>query len=400
MANARPGQGIEGGLTVVFAVACGLMVANIYYAQALIGEIGPALGLRGGTAALAVTLTQLGYGAGLLLIVSLADLVENRRLILTMVVGAALGLAGMFVSQGATSFLLFSFVTGFCSVGAQIMVPLAAHLAPEERRGQVVGNVMSGLVTGIMLARPLANALAALAGWRAIFAVSSLAMVALGLVLARLLPRRRPAPGLGYAAILRSSLSLLVRTPAVRRRTAYQAVLFAAFNLFWTAVPLLLARRFGLGQIGIALFALAGAGGALAAPLAGRAGDRGHVRSGTAGALLVAMGALLMSVWAVDARALLVLGAAAVLLDAATQFNQVLGQRVLYSIAPDARGRINASYMTVVFIGAACGSTLASWTFSRGGWSATAWTGAALVAAALLLFLTEPSGGAAERSGV
>lgn len=380
---------IEGWLTIVFAVACGLMVANLYYAQALIGAIAPALGLHDRAAALSVTLTQLGYGAGLLLVVSLADMIENRRLILVMVAGAALGLAGMFLSTGAASFLLFSVVTGFCSVGAQIMVPLAAHLAPEERRGQVVGNVMAGLITGIMLARPVANGLAAVAGWRAIFAASSSAMVVLGLVLARTLPERRPQAGLHYGQILRSSLSLLVRTPAVRRRTAYQTVLFATFNLFWTAVPLLLARQFGLGQLGIGLFALAGAGGALAAPLAGRAGDRGYVRLGTAGALLAAVAAFLTSIWAVDSRALLLLGAAAVVLDAATQFNQVLGQRVLYSLAPDARGRINASYMTVVFVGAACGSTLASYTFYRGGWSATAWTGAALAGAALLLFLTE-----------
>ncbi|RZM05513.1 MAG: MFS transporter, partial [Sphingomonas sp.] len=118
-------------LTTVFAVACGMMVANLYYAQALIGEIAPALGLHGSTAGLIVTLTQLGYGAGLLLIVSLADLVENRRLILTMVAGTTIGLIGVVFSTGALSFLVFSFVTGFCSVGAQIMVPLAAHLAPD-----------------------------------------------------------------------------------------------------------------------------------------------------------------------------------------------------------------------------------------------------------------------------
>lgn len=386
-AAAQPG--IEGRLTIVFAFACGLMVANLYYAQALIGQIAPALGLHDRTAALSVTLTQLGYGAGLLLIVSLADLVENRRLILVMVAGAAFGLAGMFLSRGAAGFLLFSVITGFCSVGAQIMVPLAAHLASEERRGQVVGNVMAGLITGIMLARPVANTLAAVAGWRAIFAAASLAMVALVLVLARLLPVRRPTSYLHYGQILVSSLSLLMRTPVVRRRTAYQAILFAAFNLFWTAVPLLLASRFGLGQLGIALFALAGAGGALAAPLAGRLGDRGYVRLGTAGALLAALAAFATSISAVNGHALLLLGAAAVLLDAATQTNQVLGQRVLYSIAPEARGRINASYMTVVFVGAAFGSSLASYTFYRGGWSMTAWTGAALVAVALLLFLTE-----------
>lgn len=315
-----------------------------------------------------------------------------------MVAGAAAGLAGLFLAKSATAFLLFSFVTGFCSVGAQIMVPLAAHLAPEERRGRVVGNVMAGLITGIMLARPAANGLAALAGWRAIFAVSSLAMIALGLVLARLLPTRRPKPGLHYGQILLSSIRLLVRIPIVRRRTAYQAILFAAFNLFWTAVPLLLATRFGLGQLGIALFALAGAGGALAAPLAGRLGDRGYIRLGTAGALLSAVAAFGVSLLAVDLRALILLGAAAVLLDAATQFNQVLGQRVLYSVAPDARGRINASYMTVVFVGAAVGSTLASYTFYRGGWQATAWSGAAMAGAAFLLFLTEARATSSERA--
>ncbi|MFA5964460.1 MAG: MFS transporter [Sphingomonas sp.] len=380
---------IDARLTFVFAVACGLMVANLYYAQALVGEIAPAMRLPPAIAGLVVTLTQIGYGAGLMLIVSLADLVENRRLILTMVGGAALGLAGVFLSQNAVSFLVFSFVTGFCSVGAQVMVPLAAHLAPDAKRGQVVGNIMAGLITGIMLARPAASALAAIAGWRAIFAVSAALMVVLGVVLARLLPTRKPRPGMHYGQILASSLMLLLRTPAIRRRAAYQALLFAAFNLFWTAIPLLLARTFGLGQIGIALFALAGAGGALAAPIAGRLGDRGYIRAGTAAALGLAILAMLGAGWAVAAHGLILLAAMAVLLDAAVQFNQVLSQRVIYAIAPNARGRINAIYMTCMFIGGAVGSTLASLTYAHGGWTMTVLSGAALAGTALLLFLTE-----------
>jgi predicted MFS family arabinose efflux permease len=385
----EPVEEIGPGLTAIFAVACGAMVANLYYAQALIGEIAPALGLHGGTAGLIVTLTQLGYGAGLFLVVSLADLVENRRLILWLTAGACLGQLGIWLSGGAASFLLFSFVSGFCSVGAQIMVPLAAHLAPDWRRGRVVGNIMGGLIAGIMLARPLASGLAALAGWRAIFGVSTLAMAALGLLLAHALPERRPAPGIRYGEVLASSLSLLVRTPVIRRRTAYQATMFAAFNLFWTAVPLLLAHGFGLRQAGMALFALAGAGGALAAPIAGRLGDRGHVRAGTATALASAIVAFAIAGWAAAAHALLMLAVAAVLLDAATQTNQVLGQRVLYSLAPAARGRINAVYMTVVFLAGALGSTLAAWSYAVGGWTVTAWIGAGLGAAAFLLFLTE-----------
>ena len=379
-------------LTTIFAIACGMMVANLYYAQALIGEIAPALGLHGSTAGLIVTLTQLGYGAGLLLIVSLADLVENRRLILTMVAGTTIGLVGVVFSTGAMSFLVFSFVTGFCSVGAQIMVPLAAHLAPDAKRGQVIGNIMAGLITGIMLARPLASGLASVAGWRAIFAVSAVAMVALALLLAKMLPERRPNPGLGYGQILASSFRLLARTPAIRRRIAYQATMFAIFNLFWTAVPLVLASQFGLGQVGIALFALAGAGGALTAPIAGRLGDRGYIRMGTGIALGSAILACLVAGWAGAAHMLIVLALAAVLLDAATQLNQVLGQRVIYSIAPEARGRINAIYMTVVFLGGAAGSMLASFSLYHGGWTATMAVGGVLAVAAFALFLTEPGG--------
>ena len=389
MTSETHAPGISPGLTAIFSVACGMMVANLYYAQALIGEIAPALGLTGGIAGLVVTVTQLGYGAGLFFVVSLADRVENKRLILLLTAGASLGLFGTWMAAGAVSFLLFSFVTGFCSVGAQVMVPLAAHLAPEASRGRVVGNIMGGLIAGIMLARPLANGLAAVAGWRAIFGLAAIAMAALALLIIRAIPERRPEPTLRYGQLLLSSLSLLAKTSVIRRRTAYQSTMFAAFNLFWTTVPLLLATRFGLGQAGIAVFALAGAGGALAAPLAGRLGDRGHIRAGTATALASAIVAFLIAGWAAAAHALIVLAAAAVLLDAATQLNQVLGQRVLFSIAPEARGRINAVYMTVVFLAGALGSMLATMSFDLGGWAATASVGAALAAAALLLFLTE-----------
>lgn len=389
MTSETHASGIGPGLTAVFSVACGLMVANLYYAQALIGEIAPALGLHGAIAGLVVTATQLGYGAGLFFVVSLADRVENKRLILMLTGGASFGLFGTWMATGAISFLLFSFLTGFCSVGAQIMVPLAAHLAPDHRRGRIVGNIMGGLIAGIMLARPLANGIAAVAGWRAIFGLSAIGMVALAALIGRAVPQRRPQPDLRYGELLLSSMALLATTPVIRRRTAYQATMFAAFNLFWTAIPLLLAKRFGLGQPGIAIFALAGAGGALAAPIAGRLGDRGHVRSGTAAALVFAICAFLVAGWAAAAHALILLAAAAVLLDAATQLNQVLGQRVLFSIAPEARGRINAVYMTVVFLAGALGSMLATISLDHGGWTTTASVGAAMVTAALLLFLTE-----------
>ena len=376
-------------LIAVFAVACGAMAANLYYAQALIGLIAPAIGLAPRMAGFTVTLTQLGYGTGLLFIVSLADLVENRRLALVMLCGVIVSLVGVATARSAPAFLLFSYLTGFCCVGAQILIPFAAHMATDETRGRVVGNIMGGLVTGIMLARPAASFLAASFGWRAIFWVSAAGMVVIGAVLTRMLPERRPTTTLHYGQILVSTISLLVREPVIRRRAAYQATLFATFHLFWTATPLFLAARFGFGQRGIALFALAGAGGALAAPIAGRLADRGYIRAGTRGALIAAIVAFLIAGWSGTAGILIVLALGAILLDGATQFNQVISQRVIYAIAPEARGRITSIFMTTVFLGGAVGSSLAPLTFIRGGWMATMLTGAAAVSVAFLLFLAE-----------
>ena len=376
-------------LIAVFAIACGAMVAHLYYAQALIGLIAPAIGLAPRLAGLTVTLTQLGYGSGLLLIVSLADLVENRRLALVMLSGVVVSLVGVATAQSAPTFLIFSFLTGFCCVGAQILIPFAAHMATDANRGRVVGNIMGGLVTGIMLARPAASFLAASFGWRAIFWVSAVGMVVLGAVLFRMLPERRPRTGMHYGQVLVSTVSLLVHEPVIRRRAAYQATLFATFSLFWTATPLFLAQRFGLGQRGIALFALAGAGGALAAPMAGRLADRGFIRAGTMGAMIAAVVAFLVAGWSGTAGLLIVLAIGAIVLDGATQFNQVISQRVIYAIAPEARGRITSIFMTTVFIGGAMGSSVAPMIFVRGGWMATMLAGAAAVSLAFLVFLTE-----------
>src|SRR3954447_12802689 len=370
--EASASHGLSAGLTVACAVTCGAMVANLYYAQPLIDLIAPELRLSENISGLIVTLTQLGYGAGLLLIVSLADRVENRRLILTTLVCAAAALAGVALSSSAPVFLAASVAVGFCSAGAQVVVPFAASLAPEERRGRTIGNVMAGLLAGIMLARPISSMLADTLGWRAVFWVSAGLMLLLTGWLAKALPEsrqpeRRERARTGYGHILGSMWHILVTTPALQRRAVYQGIVFAIFNIFWTAAPLMLARSFGYGQQGIALFALAGAGGALAAPLAGRLRDRGHVRIGTAAALVTVTLSCALSGWAaIPSVAALVLFA--VTLDAATQVNQVLGQRVIYSLPGEARGRMNAIYMTIVFLLGAGGSAVATLTYHHGGW--------------------------------
>ena len=170
-------------MTLLFGAACGLSVANIYYAQPLLGPIAETLDLHAGLAGLIMTLTQLGYGLGLLLLVPLADVVENRRLIACALVGAVVGLAGITLSDSAATFLAASFVVGAGAVAAQVLVPFASHLAPEATRGKVVGNIMAGLLAGIMLARPFSSIVAAALGWRAVFAISAVLMALLIVVL-------------------------------------------------------------------------------------------------------------------------------------------------------------------------------------------------------------------------
>ena len=279
-------QGLPRWLTLLLATACGLIVANIYYAQPLVGPIAAAVGLPPGSAGLIVTMSQVGYGIGLLLVVPLGDLVETRRLVLAVLFVAILALLAASVSTAALPFLLASLFIGIGSVAVQVLVPYAAHLAPEASRGRVVGNVMSGLMLGIMLSRPVSSLLDDLLGWHAVFAISAAVMVVVGLVLRLALPRLQPSPGLSYAALLVSMAALVRHTPLLRRRATYHAFLFGAFSVFWTTVPLLLARSFHLSQTGIAVFALVGVGGAVSAPLAGHAADRGWIRAGTVLAML------------------------------------------------------------------------------------------------------------------
>ena len=382
-------QAIGRGLTAVFSIACGAVVANIYYAQALIGPISASLHLAAGISGSIVTLTQLGYALGLLLLVPLTDLTENRRLIQLTLFGAAVGLIGIALSDSVTAFLLASMAVGLCSIGTQVLVPFAAHLAPERVRGRVIGNVMGGLIAGIMLARPIASLVADRFGWRAIFMLGAVTMLSLMVLLGRLLPKRLPAAGMHYRQILLSMVRLPLREPVVRRRAAYQGLMFLGFSLFWTAVPLLLAHRFGLGQQGIALFALAGAGGALAAPVAGRVADRGWTKPATGVAMALMVLSFLGAAVTAAEGSLIGLAISAIVLDAGVQANQIVGQRAIYSLAPEMRGRLNAIYMTLVFLCGAIGSMLSTLTYSYGGWRLTALTGAAVGALALLLLATE-----------
>ena len=379
-------------MTFLLAVACGLVAANIYYGQPLAGQISAALGFSPAATGLIVTLTQIGYGLGLLLIVPLGDLVENRKLMLALIAVATLSLLAAATAASPIPFLAASLSIGVGSVAVQVIVPYAAHMAHDGNRGQVVGNVMSGLMCGIMLARPFASFLTEFSSWHMVYYVSAVMMVVLAVVLRLVLPQRIPAARLRYSQLLASMAQLALHTPLLQRRALYQACMFGAFSLFWTTTPLLLAGpAFNLSQTGIALFALAGAAGAIASPIAGRLADRGWTRPATAFAMIIAVLSFLMTHLATDGSmlALVILTLAAILLDFGVQTNLVLGQRAIYALSAEQRSRLNGLYMATFFVGGAVGSALGGWAYAHGGWSLTAWVGLAFPVAALLLFVTE-----------
>ncbi len=390
-ATAAPPHDVSPWITLLLAFACGLIVANLYYAQPLAGPIGGSLGLSPGATGLIVTLTQIGYGVGLLFIVPLGDLVETRKLVRALIVLAVLALAGAALSTHPLPFFVAVLAIGLVSVAAQVLVPYAAHMAPEAHRGRMVGNVMSGLLMGIMLARPVSSFIAQVASWHAVFWFSAAAMALLAVLLSVALPERRPGSTLRYGQLLASMAHLARTTPILRRRALYQAAMFGAFSVFWTIAPLRLAHEFHLSQAGIALFALAGVAGAVASPIAGRLADAGHGRAATFMAMLCAIVAFgLTRVGdAGSTPALAALVVAGIVLDFGVTTNLVVGQRAIFALGDQVRSRLNGLYMATFFAGGALGSALGGVAYAQGGWPATAWLGLALPVAALLYSATE-----------
>ncbi|MFC5406468.1 MFS transporter [Cohnella soli] len=384
-------------LTLLLATACGMIVANLYYAQPLIGIISSSIGMSSGTAGLIVTLTQIGYVVGLLFVVPMGDLVENRKLIVVSLLLTSVALVAAAVLKQAILFLSASLVIGVGAVAAQVLVPYASYLAPESSRGRVVGNVMSGLLLGIMLSRPLSSLAADFFGWHAIFAVSAVSIVILAILLMKVLPARRPSADTRYTALLGSMWHLLRTTPVLRRRAAYHACVFATFSLFWTTAPLLLTGPgYHFSQKAVALFALVGVAGAVAAPVVGRLADRGWTRPATWIALSTVIISVLLPllIGGSSPVGIAVLVISAILLDAGVSANLVLGQRAIFSLSPEIRSRLNGLFMAIFFIGGAAGSSIGGWAYASGGWSKTLWIGIAFPIVAMLYFATEKRKGA------
>ncbi|WP_049793555.1 MFS transporter [Conexibacter woesei] len=368
---------------LLFAVACGLAVGNAYYSQPLLDQIAATFAIDHAAIGVVVTLTQVGLGLGLLLIVPLGDVLNRRRLVVTQLLAGVAALVVVGTSSSVAVLLIGMAALGAASVVTQVLVAYAAALSTPDRRGRAVGVVTSGVVVGILLARTLAGAITELAGWRAVYLVSAaLTLIVAGLLL-RVLPREERRPqAIPYARLVRSSVTLLATVPLLRVRAVLALLVFAAFTTLWTALVLpLSAPPHSLSHATIGLFGLAGAAGALAAVRAGRLADRGLGQRTTGVAL-----ALLLVSWLPIALldvTLLALVAGVVLLDLAVQAVHVTNQSMILAANPEARSRVTAAYMVFYSIGSAAGSIAATATYAAAGWTGVCVQGAAISALAL-----------------
>ena len=381
----KTSQGLSPALILLMSVATGLAVASNYYAQPLLDTIARAFSLSASSAGFIVTAAQLGYAAGLLFLVPLGDMFERRRLIVSMTLLAAGGMLITASSQSLTMMIIGTALTGLFSVVAQILVPLAATLAAPDKRGKVVGTIMSGLLLGILLARTVAGLLASLGGWRTVYWVASVLMVIMALALWRGLPKVKQENHLNYPQLLGSVFSLFTQDKLLRTRALLGCFTFANFSILWTSMAFLLASppfNYSEGMIG--LFGLAGAAGALGARPAGGLADKGKSHLTTTAGLI-----LLLLSWAaiwyghISVMALIV---GILVLDLTVQGVHITNQTVIYRLKPEARNRLTAGYMTSYFIGGAAGSLISASAWQHAGWTGVCLAGTLVAVINLLIW--------------
>ena len=369
------GHGLSRALVALIAVATGAVVANLYYAQPVLHQVARSFHSGPGPTSSIITATQIGYAAGLLLIVPLGDLHPRRALVTRLFLVSTVALVGCALAPNLWLFGLASVAVGAASVAGQVMIPFAADLAPEERRGRVVARIMTGLLMGILLARTVSGLVAQVAGWRAIYWFSAALMVVFASVLWRALPAEGPRPHRSYAELVGGSLRLLVTEPVLRRRAWHGACAFAAFSVLWTTLAFLLSGspyRYSNAVIG--LFGLVGAGGIAAANLAGKLADSARATATTVGTGVLLAGSFAL-LWA-GRTSLAALIVGIVVLDIGTQGMQITNQAVIYALRPDARSRINSAYMVCYFLGGAVGSVSAGALYGTDGWAGVCLLGA------------------------
>ncbi|AMY22888.1 putative transporter [Rhodococcoides fascians] len=379
--------GVSTPVVALMAIATGLSAGGNYLNQPLLDLIATEFEVSETAAATSVTVAQISYALGLLLIVPLGDVVDRRKLSVGLMILAATGQAITGFAPGLSWLLVGTAIAGLFSVAAQVIVPFAASMAHPEQAGRIVGVVMGGLLTGILLARSISGLLSSVTGWQGVYRVAAVLMLIAAAGLWRVLPRNTVTADVTYGSALVSMIRLVRTHPRLRTRAVLGGLGFASVSTVFATMTLLLSSRFGFGAVQIGLIGLAGVGGALMASVAGRLADRGLVQwaSGTCAVLLIA----LWPMFAVGGHYWVVFVVAFVLLDLALQGVHVSNQHIVYALEPAARARINSVYMTTYFVGASAGSAVGTLAWKHFEWAGVCAAGAVFAVAALLVWLLD-----------
>ncbi|WIX82226.1 MFS transporter [Amycolatopsis carbonis] len=381
-----PRPGISTGFAVLLAVVCGIAVANIYYAQPLLEDIGHDLGVGAAGLGYVTTVTQVGYFAGLILLVPLGDLLNRRVLIPVGSVIAALALLGVAVSPGPVLFFIASGVVGLATVVQQVIIAYSAVLASPESRGRVLGIVTSGVVIGILLARTVAGLLADAFGWRSVFVVSAVLMLGVAVLLGLRLPPELPdRPSVSYRKLIASIVTLTVRERVFRVRSLITLFMFAGFGALWGSMALpLSAEPWNLSTSAVGLFGLVGAAGAFGAARAGSLADRGRAQWVTGITLVLFAVSWLPIAWLPKSLIPLIIGI--IVIDFAGQAIHVTNQHLIVGLDPNASSRLIGSNMAYYSVGFGGGAVAATTVYSALGWTAVCVLGAGFSLVALLVW--------------
>lgn len=352
-------------LYIFMAAATGICVANLYYCQPLLGQMGADFGLGAKEMGLVPTLTQAGYAVGMLLIVPTGDLFERRRLAVLFTLLAAACCAMLAFTPHFSLLVAGSFFLGLTTMTPQILIPFAANIAKSEERGKVVGTMMSGLLLGILLARTVAGFLAVF-GWRFLYALVAGVLLVLAAGLAFVLPRAEPTFRGTYAGLMGSIVEITRTQPVLREAAVFGGLLFGAFSAFW-ATLIYLMQGFDLGPRAVGLFGLLGAGAALLSPVVGSFMDRSEPRKVTG----YMFGVIFLSFalfWGSE-KSLIGIALGVLLMDIAVQAGHISNQARVFQLIPEARSRLQTVYMFAYFTGGALGSLIGSWAWDHFGWA-------------------------------
>jgi len=378
--------GMSSGMILLFAVAVGVAVGNLYWAQPLLANIAAALNISQSAAGILITVTQLGYASGVFFLVPLGDALNRNRLIPVVMAAASIALFGCGVAPGYALLMLSLTAVGFLTISGQLLIPLAGDLATDNQRGHVIGSVTSGGLTGILLSRTVSGMLGDAMGWRSIYFLAGAVTLLLSIILALRLPRERKTKAVGYGSLLLSIFTTVRIHRSVQITLVLGACCFSVFTMFWTSLTFLLsAAPYSYSTTQIGLIGFVGLAGALAARRAGKLHDKGWSVAATGAGLL--LGIISLVIAGVSNGSIYLLLLAILLIDIAIQGINVLNSTRLFTIVPEARSRLNSAFVVSCFLGGSVGSMLAGILWQAGGWYLVTAGELILMAVALMFWI-------------